>query len=825
MTRKITAQPSLPRAGGLPTPGSAVLVCAFVLCIPALAPCGIEFHVSPAGDNADPGTRAKPFASIPRAQHAVRSVKKKGLPEEGVKIWLRGGTHFLTQPLVFTPADSGAPDCPITYSAVTGETPIISGGRRISGWKKGAQGAWTARIPDVKAGKWYFEEMFVNGERATLAREPDRGFYRVVRAGPDNHRTFYFGEGHIRKYGKYTQAAVVLLSEWNTSRIRIADIDLQRKLVSFAYRRGKHPRDKYRVTGFEPHPPYFVENAIELLDTPGEWHLDRDTGELTYMPLQDEDMSRAEVIAPVVDPLLRFEGDGPGSDFVSDLVFEGITFAHCASLVDLPRYAASQAGHHLRVNDERGRLDAAVRLKAAHRCRFRRCRFEHLGGTAIHIESWCVTNTVEACEIRDCGGSGIMIGWSGHQAEPVARGNRVTDCLIHDCGRRFFGAIGVWAGITDGTVIAHNEIFNLPYTGVSVGWRWNPQPTPCANNRVEFNHIHHVMQMLSDGGGIYTLGRQPGTVLRGNYIHDVVSHHSRKLAHGLYNDMGSSCITNTGNAVHRVSANCLLLHRAEQITLRNNVFVGGPAHEIIRYAHADRKTITLEDNTLVRAGEDTVPRIVEGGPRGRALQCGGSSFLRARHTAALDPTNLTVEAWVRLERYSAGKDPRRWIVGKNMHEWHDGHYGIYVAGDRAGAVLNIGGTRENVFTVSAAGARLGLRTWHHLVLTYDGRAARFYFDGKVDGKRLIQRKRAPGNGVLTIGKRPDGMARFDFDGCVDEVALYARALSAEEVVARCRAHDSARVPGLVKRWSFEATPSDGLPAGVRAIADKAGRRP
>jgi hypothetical protein len=782
-----------------------------------------DFYVAPGGSDTGSGSREKPFATIAKARDAARQIIAKGL-EKGLAVCVRGGTYCLEETLVFGPEDSGTDEHAITWFAHPGEDVQISGGREIKGWQEGEGGVWTTALPEVKGGDWHFEELFVNDRRATLARAPNQGYFKVVKPGPDNHTSFHFSEGHIRKYRQFRQAAVILLSEWNTSRIRIADIDMATRKVSFAYRKAKHPRDRYRITAWEPHPPYFVENAIELLDHPGEWHLDRTTGVLSYMPRDGEDMRRVRVFAPRIDPLVRIKGDGAKGVFVKNLVFEGLAFVHCASLVDLPRYAASQAGNHEKADGTRGSVVAAVRLEAARNCRFRDGRFAHVGGTGISIGPWCANNEVSGCVIFDCGGSGVMIGRSSHNPPAsVAKDNRIVDCVIHDCGKRFYGTIGVWAGITDGTVIAHNEIFNLPYTGVSVGWRWNPKPTPCANNRVENNHIHHVMQRLSDGAGVYTLGSQPGTVIKGNDIHDAISHHSRKLAQGIYTDMGSTGIRVEGNLVRAVSGHCLMMHKAVKLTVRDNIFVGHGRKKAVRYAGTDKRTVEVAGNTVLEKGDAASVRLAAEGRSGRALLCDGlGSFVRIPHKDELEAERFTLEAWVKLDRYPTGKDPRRWVVAKNGHEWTQGHFGIMVGGSRAGAFLNIGGGKENVFSVSAGSSRLALNTWHHLAVTYDGDTLTLYLEGKAAGSRTVKKKRVKAGGAMTIGARPDGMAKFNLAGLVDEVAFYARSLSAEEIAARHKAPGQKPPRGLAGRWSFEA--EDETDRRMAAIMKSAGPR-
>lgn len=105
-----------------------------------------------------------------------------------VTVYVHGGTYTLAAPLHFTEQDSGTPDCPITYAAWRKERPVFSGGRAITGWKAvtvDGKHLWAAEIPDVRDGKWNFRQLWINGQRATRARNPNTGFLRDAKRRRD----------------------------------------------------------------------------------------------------------------------------------------------------------------------------------------------------------------------------------------------------------------------------------------------------------------------------------------------------------------------------------------------------------------------------------------------------------------------------------------------------------------------------------------------------------------------------------------------------------------------------------------------------------------
>jgi hypothetical protein len=322
--------------------------------------------------------------------------------------------------------------------------------------------------------------------------------------------------------------------------------------------------------------PVYIENALELLDEPGEWHQDSNTETVYYLPREGEDMAMAEIVA----------GGGPFLfRRVAHIWFEGITFADGDGYGEVRNHMDMQANFTIpssrveRVFERDGKLatihneyfQRGANLYFAHAkdCRFINCTFTRMGAAGVNIDAGSQGIIFDNCLFEDIGENAIQIGGVSqedhHPSNPmnIVRDNVVTNCTIRNCGAEFEGSVGIFVGYANGTVLSHNEIYDLPYSGVSVGWGWGEEdagggaypipytyatPTPAGANRIEHNHIHHVMQKRDDGGAVYTLGNQPGTVIRGNHIHD----NGPEGPGGIYLDEGSGFIEITGNSVYNV---------------------------------------------------------------------------------------------------------------------------------------------------------------------------------------------------------------------------------------------------------------------------------
>ena len=556
-----------------------------------------DFHVAPTGDDSGPGTLEKPFATLARARDAVRERIAKGL-DKNLLVLVRSGTYRTPEPIVFGPEDSGTERHAVTYAASGRGRAVISGGRAITGWKQDGE-VWKATIPQVKAGRWTFRELFVGGARRPRARHPNKGYIRVEKV-IDDRRSFTYTAGDLPALGDVGEAELLLLHDWSVTRNRIGSIDAKTRTVTSAEQVGG-PAGFWRINGFEPHPRFGVENHPALLDAPGEWYLERKTGVLVYRPVPGETIESIEIVAPVAKQLLVVRGDLETKRRVRNLRFKGFAFEHCSWLTTGGRYGGGQACFHFGGPAKQGwgwqPVTPAILLEGAEACVFDGCRIARLGGSGIWFARGCRDCEVQHGTVTDVSGNGVMIGeGKGRKEGDVATGNEVANCRITDCGRQFFGAVGVWVGLAADNVLRHNEIGDHPYTGVSVGWMWNPTPTPCKGNIVSDNHIHHCMQILSDGGGIYTLGLQPGTALRGNLIHDIPLNAGRAESNGMFLDEGTTSLVIEDNVIFGTDRSPFRFHKATTNLLQGNVVVLRQGVPIVRYNATDPKHITLRGN-------------------------------------------------------------------------------------------------------------------------------------------------------------------------------------------------------------------------------------
>lgn len=554
------------------------LFCGAALVVGAV--CGGTVEVTPGGTS-------------PHEVLAKIRAAKAGGSREAWTVKVKAGLHVLSETLVFTPADSGTPDAPVAWVGEDGA--VLSGGNAIRGWRDDGGGVWSAPVPKTPSGEpAYFEQLWVDGRRAERARLPDAGYFNVRNpaiAAVTNGAAVSF-----RETVALTNAAAAALAAVPADELQCAQMCVVHKW-SFARRvlRGvSKTADGIEVATTSPRGQtgwqkwseretlVHFENVRSAFDAPGEWFYDAKAGRVLYRSRPGEDMARAVVVAPSskVSRIVEFRGEPDSGAYVHDVRFENLEFAYS----DAPSDAngPTESWQHQAASG----FDGAVTAEGVQRLAWKNCRFRHTGNYALRFNDGCTSNRIENCLMEDLGAGGV---WMGARRGYVAKGealtrrvignlaprstafNSIENCTIRGGGRFNPEGTGVaYTHVSDSKVV-HCDIHDMFYTGVSVGWTWGFAGSVAQRNEVAFNRIYDLGKgVMSDMGGVYTLGTSFGTKVHDNVIHDVWAYSYGGWA--LYTDEGSEGVTMERNLCWNTTDGGFHQHYGTGCVIRNNVF-------------------------------------------------------------------------------------------------------------------------------------------------------------------------------------------------------------------------------------------------------------
>jgi SSS family transporter len=559
---------------------------------------GAAIYIAPDGSDGSPGTRDAPLATIAAALRKVREWRRLSDPmvANGVHIILKGGEYPLSEPLFLRPEDSGTPASPTIIEAAPGEAPVLSGGRTVRGWKKltgvvgglpaAARGkVWVTDAPVEGGQRLSFRQLWIDGVKAIRARSvnDEDQMMRILSVDKQRKEMWIPVPRNVKLPDQPGQMEMTIHQMWATAVLRIKSIDRVGDRLTLRFREPEgsiefeHPWPAavidplHRQNGSSA---FFLANAIEFLDEPGEWYEDLPAGKLYYWPRAGEEMTTASVVAPVLTRLVEMTGtiDRP----ISHLQWKGIQFSWStwmrpsesghvplqAGMFLLDAYKLKIPGTPDKKGLENqawiGRPPGAVELTYANHILFQGCRFTHLASTGLDFTRGTQDDSTVDCVFKDIGGTGIQVGvysdpaFETHlpydPADPreICSRETILNNLVTDCTNEDWGCVGIGAGYVRDIRIEHNEVSEVSYSGICVGWGWTKTINCMRNNHITGNYVHHYAKHMYDVGGIYTLSAQPGTVISQNRIDSIyhpVYAHDPNHWFWFYFDEGSSYIT------------------------------------------------------------------------------------------------------------------------------------------------------------------------------------------------------------------------------------------------------------------------------------------
>lgn len=561
-----------------------------LFCFFALAANAADIYVAPTGNDRNPGTKEQPLATLQAAIRKARDLRRLNNENTkgGIHIILQGGVYSMLETVIIRPEDSGTEESPTYIEAANNEQPVLSGGVTITGWKKIAAPVagmqkkyqnqiWVADVPQVNGLDFNFRQLWINDVKAVRAKSSNGDAMLRILNWNKASAACVIPTLAFQNLEKTTGIELFIHQWWEIATLRVKKLQVMGDSTKLFFEQpesriqNEHPWPAPWLNSETGNSAFYLTNALQFLDEPGEWYLDHAQHKIYYWPRSNENLSTAAVMAPFTETLISINGtiDAP----VKNIKMEGIAFQHTGWLrPSLQGHVPHQVGLYMTeayrlkpagtaakpgLDNQAwvGRQSAALAIDYAWDIQISRCSFQHLAATGVDLKRGVQQGVVKGSLFSDIGGTAILAGNYGDEGREIHQPFKpaylrehctnitVTNNFITNATNEDWGAVGIGCGFVSNTSITHNEIENVAYSGISLGWGWTPEPNMMENNQVVANKIHHYGKWNYDCSGIYTLSAQPNAVIERNYIDSI---YKSPIAHlpshwfYIYTDEGSS---------------------------------------------------------------------------------------------------------------------------------------------------------------------------------------------------------------------------------------------------------------------------------------------
>ena len=550
----------------------------------------VDIYVATNGSDSNDGSKDKPLASVAAALRKARELRRlnDGAVANGIHIIVAGGVYQLYQPITIRPEDAGTALSKTFIEAAAGQTPVFSGGFIINNWKKSktsingmnavaAANVWEAAVSnDAPA----IRQLWVDGNKAIRAKSANGDWMDRIISWDKATQSCWIPTPKFAGLQNKGGIEFFIHQWWAIAVLRIKKIEPHGDSTQLFFMQpeskvqSEHPWPAPWISKETGNSAFYLTNAIQFLDEPGEWFYDKAKQKIYYWPRAGENLATATVVAPLLETLVQIEGniDHP----VSHIFFKGIAFEHTGWLRPGEQgHVPHQAGMYMteayklkpagtadkKTLDNQawiGRPAAAVEINFADQINFENCRFEHLASTGLDYNKAVHDNLIKGNLFKDIGGTAILAGvfadaateihlpYNPKDDREVCDKININNNLITDAANEDWSCVGIGLGYTRNSVVEHNEVDNVSYTGISMGWGWTPTANVMKNNSIIANKIHHYGKHNYDCAGIYTLSTQPNSFITENYVDSIYkAPYAHLPSHWfyLYTDEGSSYFT------------------------------------------------------------------------------------------------------------------------------------------------------------------------------------------------------------------------------------------------------------------------------------------